>query len=62
MLSICLFDAKEGRKLTESFHWEVACDAVSGMIIKPEGPSVSLLSEYNLPEGWIRNPSQVDFL
>uniref|UniRef100_A0A023F2T5 Putative ph domain-containing protein n=1 Tax=Triatoma infestans TaxID=30076 RepID=A0A023F2T5_TRIIF len=61
MLSICLFDAKEGRKLTESFHWEVICDAVSGMVIKPEGPSVAVLTEYNLPEEWIHNPSQAVF-
>ncbi|BES88459.1 Hypothetical protein domain [Nesidiocoris tenuis] len=61
MLVICLFDAKEGRKLTEDFYWEVYCDEVDGMIVSPEGPSAAVFDGLDVPPDWLINPSQAVF-
>ena len=59
-MTVSLFDAREGKKVSEDLEWEVASEEVASMIIRPEGPSVSVLpNEPDLPEGWITNPSQV---
>ncbi|XP_024086053.1 dedicator of cytokinesis protein 9 isoform X2 [Cimex lectularius] len=60
-LVISLFDVREGRKLTEDFHWEVSCDAVTGMILPPDGPTLPVgMPDGNL-DNWLDNPTQAIF-
>ncbi|KAL1123769.1 hypothetical protein AAG570_001542 [Ranatra chinensis] len=64
LTTVALFDAKEGRKLTEDFHWNVFNDTVSSMMPKQEsngsGTTVHLLPD-NIPEDWAKQPSQAVF-
>lgn len=59
-MAISLFDARDGKKISEDLEWEVSSEEVASMIIRSEGPSVSVITnESDIPEGWITNPSQV---
>lgn len=55
--TLALFDAKEGRKLTEDFHLDVNHSVVSGLLADPEGTSENILGD--LLPGPLR-PSQVN--
>lgn len=58
-VAISLFDARDGKKISEDLEWEVSSEEVASMIIRPEGLSVSVITnESDIPDGWITNPSQ----
>lgn len=45
LTTLALFDAKEGRKLTEDFHLDVNHSVVVGLIADPEGVSENILGD-----------------
>lgn len=66
--SLCLFDARTGKKLTENFHFDVNHPVVRDMAkelcpasILTENDDCSVLSKElkNIPSDWIKYPKQV---
>ncbi|KAG8250951.1 hypothetical protein J6590_091071 [Homalodisca vitripennis] len=45
LTTLALYDAKEGRKLTEDFHLDVNHSVVSGLLADPEGMSENILGD-----------------
>lgn len=43
--TLALFDAREGRKLTEDFHLDINHSVVSGMLAEPEGTFENILGD-----------------
>lgn len=56
---MALYDAKEGRKLTEDFHVDINHNIVAGLLADPEGTSENILGD--LLPGPLR-PRQVRFI
>lgn len=65
--TLSLFDARNGRKLTENFHFDINHDIVRDMMkeLSPEG-IVTEKEDFTLPEelknvppDWIKHPKQV---
>lgn len=66
--TLCLFDAKHGRKLTENFYFDVNHEIVQGMIKELSPTSIMTESNENIslpeelktvPLDWIKHPKQV---
>ena len=45
MTKLSLYDAKEGKKLTEDFHLDVNHNAVQGLLADPEGISENVMGD-----------------
>lgn len=56
--TLALFDARDGKKLTEDFHVDINHNAILGMIPDPEGPTESVVGD-NVPSEWISKTKQV---
>ncbi|XP_033225104.1 dedicator of cytokinesis protein 9 isoform X4 [Belonocnema kinseyi] len=68
--TLCLFDARNGRKLTENFHFEVNHDIVCDLVKESSPPSVLTEDSKNvelpddlssIPSEWIRFSKQAIF-
>ncbi|XP_035734604.1 dedicator of cytokinesis protein 9-like isoform X2 [Vespa mandarinia] len=68
--TLCLFDAKHGRKLTENFYFDVNHEIVQGMIKELSPTSIMTESNENIslpeelksvPLDWIKHPKQAIF-
>lgn len=60
--SLCLFDARNGRKLTENFHFDVNEASTRNMLPVPNGLDVKNNVKFELPGGlteqWLMYPKQ----
>ncbi|XP_039279988.1 dedicator of cytokinesis protein 9 isoform X2 [Nilaparvata lugens] len=60
LTTLALYDAKDGKKLTEDFHMDVNHSAVDGIISDPDEPVESILGDL-VPPQWIAKTKQAVF-
>lgn len=55
---MCLFDARNGKKLTENFHFDINDDSIRNMVAVPNGIDAKVDLPSGVPEQWLLYPKR----